>query len=56
MSLGLIRNHEKMVGRASLPAMILAWWAMRTLENFCGTGWKAGATDLKILLKPRQVR
>ena len=56
MSLGLVRNHEKVVGRASLPPMIFAWCAVRTLENFLGTGWKAGATDGKNLLKPRQVR
>jgi hypothetical protein len=56
MSLGLGRNHEKMVGRASVPAMTFAWCAVRTLQNFLCTGWKACATDLKNLAKPRQVR
>ena len=54
MSLGLARNHEKVVGQ--VPTVILAWGAVRTLENFLGTGWKAGATDGKNVSKPRQVR
>jgi hypothetical protein len=33
MSLGLARNHEKVVGWASVPAMILKCCIVRTLGN-----------------------
>jgi hypothetical protein len=41
----LARNHEKMVWRDSVPPMIFEWCAVRTIENFPGTGWIACAID-----------
>ena len=33
MNPGLARNHEKVVGWTSVPAMIVKWCTVHTLEN-----------------------